>query len=139
MTRRAGDAKPPRVRVLDVRKRPLDAGLSTELLDAAGKALDTDGQVLVFKNRRGYAPVLLCHDCGWSAQCKRCDAPMTVHAGGRRLQCHHCGARRPVPLACPDCARLALQPQEIGRATCRERVGTYVKITVVAVSLKKTN
>src|SRR3546814_2393501 len=71
-----------------VRKRPLDAGLSTELLDAAGKALDTDGQVLVFKNRRGYAPVLLCHDCGWSAQCKRCDAPMTVHAGGRRLQCH---------------------------------------------------
>src|SRR3546814_2891290 len=86
-----------------VRKRPLDAGLSTELLDAAGKALDTDGQVLVFKNRRGYAPVLLCHDCGWSAQCKRCDAPMTVHAGGRRLQCHHCGARRPVPLACPDC------------------------------------
>src|SRR3546814_3323638 len=80
LTRRAGDAKPPRVRVLDVRKRPLDAGLSTELLDAAGKALDTDGQVLVFKNRRGYAPVLLCHDCGWSAQCKRCDAPMTVHA-----------------------------------------------------------
>src|SRR3546814_13100542 len=63
----------PILRVLDVRKRPLDAGLSTELLDAAGNALDTDGQVLVFKNRRGYAPVLLCHDCGWSAQCKRCD------------------------------------------------------------------
>src|SRR3546814_4443241 len=101
MTRRAGDAKPPRVRVLDVRKRPLDAGLSTELLDAAGKALDTDGQVLVFKNRRGYAPVLLCNACGWSAQCKRCDAPMTVHTGRRRLQCPHCGARRPVPLACP--------------------------------------
>src|SRR3546814_3096057 len=58
----------PILRVLDVRKRPLDAGLSTELLDAAGNALDTDGQVLVFKNRRGYAPVLLCHDCGRSEE-----------------------------------------------------------------------
>ncbi|HVI59726.1 MAG TPA: primosomal protein N' [Luteimonas sp.] len=114
LSRRAGEARPPRVRVLDVRKRPLEAGLSNELLDAVGKALQADGQVLVFKNRRGYAPVLLCHDCGWSAQCRRCDAPMTVHAGGRRLQCHHCGARRPVPLACPDCASLALQPQGVG-------------------------
>ncbi|MGN7727321.1 primosomal protein N' [Luteimonas sp. 22616] len=125
LTRRAGEAKPPRVRVLDVRKRPLEAGLSAELLDAAGKALDAGGQVLVFKNRRGYAPVLLCHDCGWSAQCKRCSTPlqgtpMTVHAGGRRLQCHHCGARQPVPLACPDCASLALQPQGIGTERIEE-------------------
>ena len=125
LSRRAGEARPPRVRVLDVRKRPLDAGLSPELLDAAGKALAAGGQVLVFKNRRGYAPVLLCHDCGWSAQCRRCSTPlqgtpMTVHAGGRRLQCHHCGARQPVPLACPDCASLALQPQGIGTERIEE-------------------
>jgi len=116
---RAGDAKPPRVRVLDVRKRPLEAGLSPELLAGIATALEAGGQVLVFKNRRGYAPVLLCHDCGWSAQCKRCSTPshgqpMTVHAGGRRLQCHHCGARQSVPSACPDCASLALQPQGAG-------------------------
>jgi len=117
---RAGDAQPPSVRVLDVRKRPLQAGLSPELLDAIGGALARGGQVLVFKNRRGYAPVLLCHDCGWSAQCRRCDASMTVHAGGRRLQCHHCGARRPVPLACPDCGGLALQPQGIGTERLEE-------------------
>src|SRR3546814_8511160 len=132
MTRRAGDAKPPRVRVLDVRKRPLDAGLSTELLDAAGKALDTDGQVLVFKNRRGYAPVLLCHDCGWSAQCKRCDAPMTVHAGGRRLQCHHCGARRPVPLACPDCASLRSEEHT-------SELQSLMRISYAVFCLKKKN
>ena len=117
---RAGVAMPPRVRVLDVRKRPLEAGLSPELLDAIGKALAADGQVLVFKNRRGYAPVLLCHDCGWSAQCQRCDAPMTVHAGGRRLQCHHCGARRPAPNACPDCGGLALQSQGAGTERIEE-------------------
>jgi primosomal protein N' (replication factor Y) (superfamily II helicase) len=120
LTQRAGDAKPPHVRVLDVRKRPLAAGLSADLLDAIGKALDAGGQVLVFKNRRGYAPVLLCHDCGWSAQCNRCDTAMTVHAGGRRLQCHHCGARQSVQLACPDCASLALQPQGVGTERIEE-------------------
>ncbi len=117
---RAGSAQPPMVRTLDVRKRPLQAGLSPELLDAIAKALAAGGQVLVFKNRRGYAPVLLCHDCGWSAQCKRCDTSMTVHAGGRRLQCHHCGARQGIPLACPDCGGLALQPQGIGTERIEE-------------------
>ena len=118
--KRAGNAQPPAVRVLDVRKRPLQAGLSVEVLDAIGNALAAGGQVLVFKNRRGYAPVLLCHDCGWSAQCKRCDAAMTVHAGGRRLQCHHCDARQAVPPACPDCASLALQPQGVGTERIEE-------------------
>jgi primosomal protein N' (replication factor Y) len=125
LRKRAGDAQPPTVRVLDVRKRPLDAGLSPELLRAMRAALDAGGQVLVFKNRRGYAPVLLCHDCGWSAQCKRCStplraSPMTVHGGGRRLQCHHCGARQTPPPACPDCASLALQPQGVGTERLEE-------------------
>ena len=119
LRRRAGDARPPQVRVLDVRKRPLHAGLSEESLAAIRAALDAGGQVLVFRNRRGYAPVLLCHDCGWSAHCPRCSTPerptaMTVHAHGKRLQCHHCGHRRPSPPACPDCASLALQPQGNG-------------------------
>ena len=125
LRKRAGDAQPPAVKVLDVRKRPLDAGLSPELLRAMRAALDAGGQVLVFKNRRGYAPVLLCHDCGWSAQCKRCSTPlrstpMTVHGGGRRLQCHHCGARQTPPPACPDCASLALQPQGVGTERLEE-------------------
>ena len=122
---RAGVAQPPQVRVVDVRKRPVDAGLSPELLAAVARALDADGQVLVFKNRRGYAPVLLCHDCGWSAQCPRCSTaeqgtPMTVHGGGRRLQCHHCGARRTAPSACPDCGGLALQSQGAGTERIEE-------------------
>ncbi len=114
LDRRAGDAKPPSVRVLDVRKRPLANGLSSELLDAVGRCIERGEQALVFKNRRGYAPVLLCHDCGWSAHCRRCDAAMTVHSGGRRLICHHCGARATPPNACPDCASLALMPQGAG-------------------------
>ncbi|MCD9027333.1 primosomal protein N' [Luteimonas sp. BDR2-5] len=125
LSHRAGNAKPPAVRVLDVRKRPLDAGLSPELLTAIRAALDAGGQVLVFRNRRGYAPVLLCHDCGWSAHCPRCSTPehsrpMTVHAGGRRLQCHHCGHRASAPPACPDCASLGLQPQGVGTERIEE-------------------
>ena len=120
LSQRAGDAQPPAVRVLDMRKRAQQAGLLTDTLQAIRQALDADGQVLVFKNRRGYAPVLLCHDCGWSAHCKRCDSPMTVHAGGKRLQCHHCGARQASPPACPDCGGLALQPQGIGTERLEE-------------------
>lgn len=120
LTQRAGDAKPPSVRVTDIRKRPVIAGLSADTMTAIAAALNQGGQVLVFKNRRGYAPVLLCHDCGWSAQCKRCDSAMTVHGGGRRLQCHHCGYRQPVPQACPDCGGLALQPQGIGTERLEE-------------------
>jgi len=117
---RAGGARPPVVRVVDVRKRPLRNGLSQDLLDAVGRCLARGEQALVFKNRRGYAPVLICHDCGWSAHCKRCDAAMTVHAGGRRLICHHCGARATPPNACPDCASLALQPQGAGTERIEE-------------------
>ena len=120
LSRRAGEAQPPGVRVLDMRKRHQDAGLLPDTLQAIRAALDAGGQVLVFKNRRGYAPVLLCHDCGWSARCKRCDTPMTVHGAGRRLQCHHCGARQPAPPACPDCGGLALQPQGIGTERLEE-------------------
>ncbi len=114
LRQRAGDAKPPSVRVIDVRKRALDGGLSQDMLDAIAATLARGEQALVFKNRRGYAPVLLCHDCGWSARCKRCDAAMTVHARGGRLICHHCGARQSAPQACPDCASLALLPQGAG-------------------------
>ncbi|KRG69362.1 primosomal protein N' [Pseudoxanthomonas dokdonensis] len=128
LPQRAGNAQPPSVRVIDARKRLLEGGLLPETLQQIRRTVDAGGQVLVFKNRRGYAPVLLCHDCGWSAHCKRCSTeqqltPMTVHAGGRRLQCHHCGARQPTPPACPDCGGLALQPQGIGTERLEEVLG----------------
>lgn len=131
---RAGPARPPAVRVIDVRKRALDAGLSNELIDAVARTLQDGGQVLVFKNRRGYAPVLLCHDCGWTAECPRCDASMTVHAKGRRLQCHHCGAARRAPDACPDCGGLALQPQGAGTEKLEETLAArFPQVPVVRI------
>ena len=136
---RAGDAQPPQVRVMDVRKRPLEAGLSADMVRAIDAALDAGGQVLVFKNRRGYAPVLLCHDCGWTAHCRRCDSAMTVHASGRRLQCHHCGARQAAPPACPDCGGLALQPQGIGTERLEEMLtARFPQVPVVRIDRSTT-
>ncbi len=114
LTRRATGARAPRVEVLDVRRRPMPDGLVEPVLERIRETLGRGEQVLVFRNRRGFAPVLHCHDCGWSARCSRCEAPMTVHGRGRRLVCHHCGARAAAPPACPACESLALVPQGAG-------------------------
>ena len=99
---RAADARHPAMRLLDIRSRPLDEGLSDLLLDAMRRHLQAQGQVLLFLNRRGYAPTLMCHACGATLQCRRCDARLTLHAN-RRLQCHHCGAQQPMPAHCEHC------------------------------------
>lgn len=114
---RVSSAAPPRVQALDVRREVLHHGLSQRLLDSVQRHLDAGGQVLLFINRRGYAPMLLCHDCGWTAPCTRCDARMTLHRGRRRLICHHCGLQQPAPVACPSCGAKPLQP--VGEGTER--------------------
>jgi len=100
---RAGGASLPRLRLADVRGQRLDAGLSNRLIATAREHLDAGGQVLFFLNRRGFAPVMLCHACGDPVECRRCSARMTYHRGRDRLVCHHCGAERPVPETCPAC------------------------------------
>ena len=109
LTRRAGNARPPRIEVLDVRRRPLFEGVSEPLLERMGQHLEAGGQVLLFINRRGFAPQLICHDCGWVAECRRCDARMTFHKASGRLRCHHCGAERPLPDHCEACGGSDLQ------------------------------
>ncbi len=101
----------PRFSVLDVRGLTLREGLAEPLLRTMDRHLAADGQVLVFVNRRGYAPVLVCGDCGWQALCAHCDARLTTHrwpsgANGSveaLMICHHCEERYRLPAACPDC------------------------------------
>ncbi|WP_278443586.1 primosomal protein N' [Pseudomonas oryzihabitans] len=119
---RAGGAQPPRFERLDVRSRPLDSGLSQPLLKAMGATLERGQQVLVFLNRRGFAPTLLCHDCGWLAQCPRCDARMTYHRGSGELRCHHCDQRQTPPRHCPSCGKLDLRPVGAGTERAEERL-----------------
>ena len=114
---RAGGAQPPLLKLVDVRRRRLDDGLSAPLAEAMARTLAAGEQVLLYLNRRGWAPTLICDDCGWNAECTRCDARLTVHGRRRRLRCHHCGADRPAPDACPDCGSDALL--DLGHGTER--------------------
>ena len=120
LTQRAGVARPPSLQVMDLRRKRLDQGLAISTLTAIGECVARGEQALVFRNRRGYAPVLFCHACGWSAQCLRCDRPMTVHRGAARLRCHHCAAEERIPSACPECASTALAPQGQGTERIEE-------------------
>ncbi|WP_040502891.1 primosomal protein N' [Idiomarina xiamenensis] len=114
LKQRAGGAKAVKHRVIDLKQQPLEAGLSTPLLTLMQTTLDKGEQVLLFLNRRGYAPALMCHECGWLAQCPRCDAYFTVHQQLGLLQCHHCGTQRPLPRQCHDCGSTQLVGRGVG-------------------------
>lgn len=103
LTARAGNASKPRLRLSDISASQLDEGLSQELLIKIDKHLLQGNQVLLFINRRGFAPVLQCQQCGWASECTNCNARLTVHAKPPMLRCHHCEARAPIPSACPNC------------------------------------
>ncbi len=123
LPQRAGGAAKPRVELLDLRRVRPSAGLSPALIEAIEQELNAGNQVLLFLNRRGYAPVLTCDGCGWISDCRRCDAHMTLHRSDQRLWCHHCGHNRPLPQACPECGDHRLQP--LGQGT--ERVEEFLQ------------
>ena len=116
LPRRTAQAQAPRLGLIDLRVNAVQAGISTPSIDAIRRHLNAAGQVLVFLNRRGYAPTLLCTACGWTAACEECDARLTVHQAAGRLRCHHCGADAPLPECCPQCG-FALRP--VGQGTQR--------------------
>ncbi|MDH2917526.1 MAG: primosomal protein N' [Gallionella sp.] len=104
----------PTVRCLDVGQLPLQEGLSEPLLTAIGVRLRRKEQSLIFINRRGYAPVLMCTACGWLSECKHCAGKLVLHLKDRTLRCHHCGAQQRVPKACPTCGDVDLKPVGMG-------------------------
>jgi primosomal protein N' (replication factor Y) len=101
---RPGSAAPPKIRTIDLRHHAATHGLSTPLIFAMRKHLDQGNQVLLYLNRRGYAPTLFCSGCGWVASCSRCDAHMTLHRKAGQLRCHHCGRAATAADHCPECA-----------------------------------
>ncbi|VAX10394.1 Helicase PriA essential for oriC/DnaA-independent DNA replication [hydrothermal vent metagenome] len=117
LSERAGNAKPPKLGLVDIRSVHLDGGLSPVLLQKIEDELAAGNQALLFLNRRGYAPVVICHHCGWLSECHRCDARMTLHQKNHLLWCHHCGFQRRVYQECPDCGGTDLRP--LGQGTER--------------------
>ncbi len=111
---RAGNAKPPTFHIIDLRNKKLKHGISEPLLTEISKHLAQDNQVLIFLNRRGFAPSLICHKCGWTADCKRCSTKMTLHKDPKRLVCHHCTSIRQPESNCGDCGSSQLMPMGLG-------------------------
>ena len=103
LPQRIGAGGEPKLRVIDLNQHVSRRGLSTPLLAAMEQHLGRGAQVLLFINRRGFAPVLFCPGCGKAAECDRCDARMTVHARAGKLRCHHCGRQEALHWACPGC------------------------------------
>jgi len=116
LPKRAGGALPPIVRLIDTVRTPSTDGISEPMAEAIRKHMDADGQVLIFLNRRGFAPTLICNSCGHIAGCERCDSRLTVHASNRQLRCHHCGSCRPLNEQCEECGELV---KPLGEGTQR--------------------
>ncbi len=114
---RAGNARPPHIKLLDIRSRPLEGGLSRPALQAIEKCLQEGQQALVFVNRRGFAPVMMCFDCGHMIECPRCDTRLTYHRRDRAMRCHHCDFQTAATDRCPKCDSDAFKP--VGQGTER--------------------
>ncbi len=114
LSKRAGNATRATQLLIDLKGVKLQGGLSPLLIKKIGEHLKADNQVLLFLNRRGYSPTLLCHECGWIAECQRCDRYYTLHQNQRQLRCHHCDSQRPIPHQCPQCGSTHLVPVGLG-------------------------
>ena len=124
LTERAAGAELPRGEIVDLRglapRRPGEVHFSDRLLEEIRHSLDSGGQVILLRNRRGYAPVLLCRACGEDHRCEDCGLPHTYHRREAQLVCHYCGSRRNAPSVCGSCAEPALEPMGSGTERVEE-------------------
>ena len=121
LNQRAGSAVLPKMHVIDLKIAKKQHGLSSELITEIQKRLERKEQVLIFLNRRGYAPVLICESCAWQANCPHCDAHFTIHLKPyQHLHCHHCGTINRLPETCPSCQQQTLKPIGMGTAKVEE-------------------
>ncbi len=124
LQKRAGNAKPPIVKIIDLKRERLVAGMSPCLLASISAHLKANGQVLLFLNRRGYAPVLMCHQCGYGEKCPNCDSYLTYHQSHGKLQCHHCEYIKFSPKSCTQCHQADLMPIGLGTEQIEETLQT---------------
>ncbi|WP_158771610.1 primosomal protein N' [Paraglaciecola sp. L1A13] len=114
LNERAGNASHPKQQVLDIRNQPLEFGLAKGIIERIGQHLAQESQVMLFINRRGYAPALVCHTCGHVEECPGCNKPYTLHKQLYKLQCHHCGSAKAIPKRCQSCGGTELGAMGVG-------------------------
>ena len=127
MPSRIGAAALPRVRLVDMGQQPRKAVFSPPLIDAITERVQRGEQSLVLLNRRGFAPVLFCADCGWKSDCPHCSAHQVFHKADRTLRCHHCGYTQRVPMACPGCGNPDILPLGKGTEQLEEELARLLR------------
>lgn len=139
LTQRAGVAVLPEFKLLDIRQAQVEEGISAPLLQAMQTHLEKNNQVMLFLNRRGFAPVWYCTQCAWMAECQRCDARMVYHRSPPRLQCHQCDAHARVPKECPECKATELQPVGLGTQRLEETLAKqFPDVSIIRVDRDST-
>ena len=128
---RAGGAQMPAFHLIDMRNENVLHGLSHQLIRVIRQHLEAAGQVLIYLNRRGFAPTLLCQSCGWQSHCPDCDAKLTLHQMPPQMICHHCGLRFEIPKQCDNCGHTALLPIGLGTQRAEESARQLFKDTPV--------
>ncbi|THB75098.1 MAG: primosomal protein N' [Gammaproteobacteria bacterium] len=123
LTQRAGKAKQPNISIIDIRNQKLQGGMSHRFILKIKQHIESGGQTIIFLNRRGYAPVVMCHSCGWTAKCNNCDVRLTLYQNENTLRCQHCGYAVRTPQHCPDCKEKDITP--LGKGT--ERIEEALK------------
>ena len=124
--RRYGEVLMPEIELVDIkeahRKKRMQGHFSERLLTGIREALDEGEQIILFQNRRGFAPILECTTCGHSAQCPNCDVSLTFHQHRQQLRCHYCGFNTPIPKSCPACGNATLDTKGFGTEQVQEEL-----------------
>ena len=137
---RPGASKRPEMVVQDIRALPLEAGISSLMMSEIRTHIQNKNQVMIFLNRRGFAPVLMCPSCGWHANCTHCEIGMTYHAAARKVICHYCGIEEQVKPICPDCGSNKLTTQGQGTERIEQVLNTHFpKIPVIRIDRDSTS
>jgi len=139
LLKRAGNSNIAKIELVNVAQQPMEHGLSSNLKLAIKNTLARGEQVLIFLNRRGYAPAINCQECHWIANCGRCDKPYTLHQGQQLLICHHCGNQQRLPPQCPSCGSIRLAPIGQGTEQLEQRIGElFPKSSIVRIDRDST-
>lgn len=122
LNHRANNAQLAKMRIINTLDKPLQGGCSQSLKKAITQHLAQQGQIILFLNRRGFAPILMCHDCAWRKTCEHCDMPMSLHRSVNRMVCHHCAKQVLIPHTCDACGSTDIQHYGIGTQQLEEKI-----------------
>lgn len=137
--KRAGNSSKAKIALIDVAQQQMEYGLSGTLKQQIKLTLARGEQVLIFLNRRGYAPAINCQECHWIADCQRCDKPYTFHQKQQLLICHHCGSQKRVPKQCPSCGSVRITPIGQGTEQLEQRIGElFPEVSLVRIDRDST-